>query len=236
MYIEDIFNLAVLSDKYDVLSLVQFAYPMKPWNANQEHRGAWALSRPSSSSLLKRSDPRWLYVAYAFGHEADFVEQANYLARSVSIDAEGQLMTESGQVIEEGWLPDDLLERIFEVRHETITALLAKVGALLENPPVCQHEEPSCRTSLIGSFTAELRGVLLVRSNFTLVTPDDIDMSVERLARHLRSIRVLNSSGHNECKRRFHIVETHEIVAARRSPVTHAHLTHIRHQASRYNA
>lgn len=82
MAIEDVYNLAVVTDKYDLAPLVSAFYPMKRLNFTLKSRST--ANKVTYSNLRKRADPRWLFVAWVFGHEEDFMEQAEHLTRTIT--------------------------------------------------------------------------------------------------------------------------------------------------------
>jgi hypothetical protein len=235
MKIGGLYNLAAVCDKYDVLHIVQFVYYMKRWFPRLNHYKRYHPRMPRKE-LQENMDPRWLFVAWVFGHEHSFKVQAGYLARTAMMNTEGQLMTEFGEMIEKHHVPSDLLERIIETRKATITLLLEHIRALLQalqSDTVCKQDSLSldaqlgCRSSIFGSFLVELTRIGIVGNGLVIADVEDVTVSVERLNQSLQTVRVLTNAGHKSCGRRFRLAYTSkEIVSAMKSPVSDAHLAH----------
>ncbi|KAF2135810.1 uncharacterized protein K452DRAFT_158783 [Aplosporella prunicola CBS 121167] len=231
-------ELAVLTDKYDLTTLV------RPWYFT------WMAGM--QGHLLAPGFEQWLWVAWEFGHLDNFKTLADHLVRTVrvngSLSEDGRLMcvTQGGKVLDpldiSQHMPPDIIENIIAIQQKVISAILDVYYKTLENytsaynsgRTVCQSEAGKrfeCDAMAFGSLVLPLQqtGLGLVR---TFAATEQL--SVEELSAKLQGIQVMHYHEESNCISKGMDKVIREIVQSMVSsipcPLLPSHLSHIARQ------
>jgi hypothetical protein len=97
--LEDLFQVAIICDKYDTVGLVRPFMDLHCWTENLI---------PNVESRTK-CDPSWSFIAWTFGYDTSFDALARHLALTVSLDPDDQPHLENNSEINPDELPSDIL-------------------------------------------------------------------------------------------------------------------------------
>jgi hypothetical protein len=101
--LEDLFQVAIICDKYDTVGIVRPFMDLHCWTVNLI---------PDIESRT-RCDPSWSFIAWTFGYDDSFDALARHLALTVSLGVNDQPELESNSEINPDELPSDILGEIF---------------------------------------------------------------------------------------------------------------------------
>jgi len=96
---EDVLQLAILCDKYDLVKLVRPFLDLNQWAEPFKY---------SKATGYRIYQPKWLFVAWTFGYENSFDELARRLALTITIAPDGTAKTDKGDLLGPD-LPIDIL-------------------------------------------------------------------------------------------------------------------------------
>ncbi|KAE9371891.1 hypothetical protein N431DRAFT_377959 [Stipitochalara longipes BDJ] len=189
MNYEELLNLAVLCNQYLCIGIV------KPWIR------LW-LQDEGTQSILEGQE-NWLFIAWTFGRESVFKSLARKMVKEVTTNEDGRCLISNSNEISEP-MPPGIIERILEVRNETIGKLLsipyskiekydASIDTLCSASPDDPKESSACDAIIYGSYTRGLQKIgLWPRKNI-----EDIHISIQELASMLSSIEIYQYAVHN---------------------------------------
>ncbi|PVI05850.1 hypothetical protein DM02DRAFT_682783 [Periconia macrospinosa] len=153
---EELVNLAVLCDKYDVVHLV---HPFLEWYDWARHYVYPEYVGPGY--------PAWLFIAWTFGYRHSFGLLARHLSLRVEV-RDNIILLGNGYDVMASYMPQDILESILEVRKNTIAEMLKTCYDLVElalEGPVCQlkhtdrpaTEKSNCSSIILGSVLGQIK-------------------------------------------------------------------------------
>jgi len=102
--LEDLFQVAIICDKYDTVGLVRPFMDLHGWTENLV---------PDIESRT-RCDPSWSFIAWTFGYDHSFDALVRHLALTVSLGVDDQPELEDNSEMNPDDLPSDILGKMLE--------------------------------------------------------------------------------------------------------------------------
>ncbi|KAE9364482.1 hypothetical protein N431DRAFT_447657 [Stipitochalara longipes BDJ] len=222
--VEELYNLAILCDKYDCVHLI------KPW-VDEWYRDAELLRVVGESS--KR-----LFIAWSFGRIENFKIAASVLLMQGGTDENGQLLDLKGQAVPEV-MPPGIIEEIMFRRRTAIENLLEiprrRIKTYKDNKTtICRYNRPGCDAIIYGSL---LRG-LDIHDLHPDMKPEDVRLSITALAEIMSKLKMYpyysaNGGVHDDCSLSEFASATASILSNIGSPVLESHVRHMKEQSKK---
>ncbi|KAH3908629.1 hypothetical protein HBI56_075050 [Parastagonospora nodorum] len=149
---EELVDLSVLTDKYQLANAVRVGLEMKKWM--EPHKKAY-MSRPSDAALQD-----FIVITFAFSLQGDFEYLVSRLATELEVDAQGKFYYRDGkqkqkQIVLRSDLPTSVSVKIERIRCDILSAWITCCEAGLVN---CISSVPPCDRAVCA---ATKLGVLL---------------------------------------------------------------------------
>ncbi|UPX15737.1 uncharacterized protein EKO05_0006176 [Ascochyta rabiei] len=173
----DMVHLADIAARFDAHGLVV------------SHIDAWLA--PYRDRLLHPGYEEWLFIAYEFGYETEYLELAKHLAMHCRVDPSGTCLLVPGiGGLLEGKFPVDTLAHINEGRRQILADMLRATYELWRtisegiNCKVANEDEPNsrevCAAINLFNFTRYLRGLELfpMLKDTTTYQPSPQELSI----------------------------------------------------------
>ncbi|KAF2792465.1 hypothetical protein K505DRAFT_362874 [Melanomma pulvis-pyrius CBS 109.77] len=159
--------------------------------------------------ILQRGYEQWLFIAYQFGFEDDYLKLSQHLALHSKVDKGGRLLNLGGGGILMGTFPANALDYIRQVRLKTLQSFLdttyAHVNQMINNNtcvaannpltgPITEADRTECTLLNHGSTVRQLRMLGFwpkICNASSLVHATDISHSVTEVAAQLTNVQVL---------------------------------------------
>ncbi|KAL7269957.1 hypothetical protein RUND412_007345 [Rhizina undulata] len=223
---ETLLSVAVLCDQYDCVKLVE------PWLSQ------WLSAE--EKSWKQAGHENWLFIAWVFGRDKVFSDLADKMVREAKTDDDGEILTSAGEEVSEP-MPPGILERILQVREETINNLLELPYSRLDKyestiASICRQpgNKEGCDAAVYGSIARGVQKAGL----WPRKRAGEIHMSATELAAKVGDIQVhyptykssYSYENHYSCSTHNFMELVTKTLSAIPSPVLESHRRHMEAQ------
>ncbi|CZR54653.1 uncharacterized protein PAC_04537 [Phialocephala subalpina] len=241
---DQIYQLAILCDKYDCVHLVG------PWLDDWlEKAESIDVVRHHTYLLLKRfrggdnnsackevDSEKWLFIAWVFGKQEIFEQTAKNKLLRACTNEEGQLLTFKNELAPEA-MPPDVLKQILSLRLAALEKLLdivyRRVRGFADNKEIhCPREgvdknRKACDAIIYGSL---IRGLELVDLQSTRDL-QDIKFSINQVSSKIKNLEIHSLNPfHESCFERDFEVQVDSVLSNLGNPVLDSHRRHMEEQ------
>ncbi|KAI1429660.1 hypothetical protein F5Y12DRAFT_329542 [Xylaria sp. FL1777] len=197
--IEDLYQLTVLTDKYDLTAI------LRPWaSVWMEHaKEKWMLF--SSMPQIERLS----WIAWELGDSFLYGKATEHLAANCSVDTNGDLLyyndNKAATLYSSTLEPPGLCELLKLIRLNSIKAILAVYGNIIEEllqrpgslkpSTICKFGSETCEAAILGTMIRSLAW----SGYWPLPVTTDVRMNLIMIWTHFKAINI-QSPVHPECQ------------------------------------